>query len=46
MSFSEIPAPERIDVDSPEGSYAIYIGEKIKEKDPAGNLVHLLWTPK
>lgn len=28
MTFNEIPAPERIDVGSPEGSYAIYIGEK------------------
>ncbi len=28
MTLSEIPAPERIDVGSPEGSYAIYIGEK------------------
>ncbi|MCS6871398.1 MAG: 3-dehydroquinate synthase [Anaerolineae bacterium] len=28
MTSSEISAPERIEVQSPEGSYAIYIGEK------------------
>lgn len=28
MTFSEIPAPERIDVQAPEGNYAVYIGNK------------------
>lgn len=28
MTLSEIPAPERIDVQAPEGNYAIYIGAK------------------